>query len=85
MTLDGNFSTIYVHDASCIRQVPLGCYNTTLYDIQSLAYGDHVLDISMQDILGDFSDLNLDYVFVNETRDTRPSAAPKRYVACSQS
>jgi hypothetical protein len=94
MALDGNFSKSYVHDVSCVRQSPRGCYNTTLYDVQSLEYGDHVLEISLQDYLGDYSNFNFDYVFVNETRYTRPSATAtatpsehptKRYVAWSQS
>jgi hypothetical protein len=84
MALDGNFSKTYVHDVSCLRQLPRGCYNTTLYDIQSLAYGDHVLEISLQDYLADFSNINLDYVFVNDTRPSATAASessPKRYVA----
>jgi hypothetical protein len=83
MSLDGNFSKIYVHDITCVRQMPRGCYNTTLYDVQSLAYGDHVLEVSLQNSLGDYSNFT---VFVNETRPSATAtAAPKQYVTWSQS
>jgi hypothetical protein len=86
IALDGNFSKTYVHDVSCIRQSPRGCYNTTLYDIHSLAYGDHVLEISLQDYLADSSNINIDYVSVNGSRPTATAtveSSPKRYVAWS--
>ena len=76
IAIDGKFSELYVRDAGCAVQSPKGCYNATLCDIQSLPHQNHLLEITLQDYFSEQSDFNLDYVAINETIGSPPSAAP---------
>ena len=48
-TLDGGSSSAFVYswDSQCYSQDPDGCYNTSVYNNQSLTYGAHTLNITM--------------------------------------
>lgn len=70
LTLDGNSTT----DRSIIGlpAVDSYAYNLTLYDVQSLAYAHHTLDVALIDFIYDngtsiASMIRFDYAAVNDT------------------
>jgi len=73
ITIEGRSSTYsFADDNSCLNNTNSGCFNTSIYDAQSLPYGDHNLSISMFSVPPsvrsfNYSDFYLDYVSVNET------------------
>ena len=66
--IDGSSPQSYVHDRSCLELSPPGCYNTSVYDVQSLTFDNHILNITLfsyNDIIG--CDFVFDYAIVNDT------------------
>ena len=73
-TLDGGPSTAYVYswDTRCYSASPgspSGCYNTSVYNAQSLSYGPHTLNITMFTYLPtqSYSDFFLDYAAISSS------------------
>jgi hypothetical protein len=65
VTLDNNFTTIdwFIMDTDYATPT-FTSYNATLYDKQDLTYGNHVLNVVLQDYVGNQSDIMLDYAAV---------------------
>jgi len=69
ITLDGNFTTINWFILDTDYETPTyTTYNATLYDKQNLTYGNHVLNIVLQDYRGNQSDIMFDYAAVTGER-----------------
>ena len=65
--IDGGSPQLYVRDNSCFDQSPLGCYNISVYNVQSLSFENHIVTIVLLDYSGSPSDLLFDYAVVNDT------------------
>jgi hypothetical protein len=65
VTLDNNFTTIdwFIMDTD-ERNLTTTSYNATLYDKQNLTYGNHVLNVVLQDYRLNQSDIMFDYAAV---------------------
>jgi len=65
VTLDNNFTTIdwFIMDTDNVNLTTTS-YNATLYDKQNLTYGNHVLNVVLQDYKLNQSDIMFDYAAV---------------------
>lgn len=83
-TLDGGTPTAFVYswDTRCLgdQGSPTGCYNTSVYNAQSLNYGTHMLNITMLLYAGNtftgetYDDFFFDYAVISTP--TSPPAIP---------
>jgi hypothetical protein len=69
VTLDSNFTTInwFILDTDYLT-LTTTTYNATLYNKQNMFYGDHVLNVVLQDYQGNQSDIMFDYAAVTGVR-----------------
>jgi hypothetical protein len=69
VTLDNNFTTIdwFIMETDFLTPT-FTSYNATLYDKQNLSYGDHVLEVVLQNYRGNQSDMMFDYAAVTGVR-----------------
>jgi len=69
ITLDGDFTTInwFILDTDYLTPT-YTTYNATLYDKQNLTYGNHFLNVILQDYNGNMSDIMFDYAAVTGVR-----------------
>jgi hypothetical protein len=71
--MDSNFPTINWFILDTDYTTPTNTtYNAMLYDKQNLAYGDHVLNIILQDYRGNQSDIMFDYAAISDTQPGSP-------------
>jgi len=75
ITLDNNFTTInwFILDTDYTTPT-YTTYNATLYDKQNLTYGNHMLNVVLQDYRGNQSDIMFDYAAVTGTRPVASSS-----------
>ena len=75
ITLDNDFTTInwFIMDTDYATPT-YTTYNATLYDKHNLTYGNHMLNIVLQDYRGNQSDIMFDYAVVTGTRPTGGSS-----------
>jgi hypothetical protein len=91
-TVDGGSSSSYIYawNHSCVGgPAPQGCYNTSVYNVQSLTDTTHLLNMDIFTFQGTnlystipFSDVFLDYAVVSSPppESTTPSIKRSRYV-----
>lgn len=70
--VDGGSSQSFLHDDSCMRHF---CYNVSVYDIQSLTFANHLLDIATFSYDNDYSFFLFDYAVVKDETSQASGAA----------
>jgi len=85
ITLDGNSSSTTV---TTILESgnPVETYNVSLYNVQSLPYGSHVITVLLLDLTGGIgSSCWFDYAMVNDTPSSPPALSPSPSATSSPS
>jgi len=84
ITLDGNFTTInwFILDTDYATPT-YTTYNATLYDKQNLTYGNHVLDIVIQDYRENQSVIMFDYAAITGEQPATPSGNKSKKIGAS--